>query len=254
MRRAIPASPVSTPQAAVESPSPTANPAADPSTGQVTIQEANDALQSFFLAKDPAERLKGVLEAKKLGWDVERFFKANGENIEIMRVETYPDSALILKSGATANLFRVTTNLCPDGALALMYAEGEGKKPLLDWTLFGQSHDYHFDEYVNREAGSKKSDPKWFTLLCRRTHDFSLKGVSKERYFCLEARGSLSRSGTATICVNKDSVAGRYLSGRLEWNRVYVLSVLLGDDVIDGEHRDVVLDSEGTGLKRSDTP
>lgn len=194
-------------------------------------------------AKTTDERLPFVDQPENHRAEVERFFASNGGRLDLVRIEPSVGSIIILPSGDEEKLFKLTTKKCPDGAIIRIMLKND--KATLHWPVFEQSHDYLFDRF-QKEGGGPHAPSAWFTVVCRLTQSFDLKGPTKENWICLEAQGSLAPGGTGLVYVAKDTPAGRLLTAKMAWGRVYLTDLLVGKMDIDGQRVLVVLDCAGT--------
>ena len=189
------------------------------------------------------ERLRFIDQPENYRADVERFFASKGGKLDLVRIEPSVGMIIVLPSGDEEKLFKLTTKKCPDGAIIRTILKDD--KAVLHWPLFEQSHDYLFDRY-KKETGGTDTPSVWFTVICRLTQAFDLKGPSKDNWICLEAQGSLAAGGTGQVYVAKDTPAGRLLTAKMTWGRVYLTDLLIGNMELDGQKVHVVLDCAGT--------
>ncbi len=194
-------------------------------------------------AKTTDERLQFIDQPENHRADVERFFASNGGKLDLVRIEPSVGSIVVLPSGDEEKLFKLTTKKCPDGAIIRIILKND--KAALSWPAFEQSHDYLFDRF-QKEAGGAEVPSAWFTVVCRMTQTFDLKGANKDNWICLEAQGSLAPGGTGKVYAAKDTPAGRLLLGKMTWDRVYLTDLLVGKMELDGHLVNVVLDCAGT--------
>jgi hypothetical protein len=231
-RRAVPAAPAPPP----------------PPTKDVKI--AQQVLPEFDMAKDTDTRLGFISNPAKHRSDLERFFETLDGPLGIGDIMANPGDVTDLQSRQAVQLFRSNSRRCPTGAMLRLRENTEKNGVLIDWPLFSQSHNYTFDTFAN-SAGEKDQKPQWFIVLCKLNHDFELSAMDRENYFALDAQGSLSAAGTAKVYVHKNSVAGRYMTARMEWGNTYLSEVLLGKAELSGKTVNVILDCVGTGVERN---
>ncbi len=204
---------------------------------------AETMIRGLDVAKSMDDRLQYIDEPENHRDDVERFFASTGGKLDMVRIEPSVGTVIVLPSGEEEKLFKLTTKKCPDGAVIRLIVKND--KALLHWPLFEQSHDYQFDHF-QKENGANDAPSVWFTVLCRLTQSFELKGQTKDNWLCLEAQGSLAPGGTGQVCVAKDTPAGRLLMGKMAWGKVYLTDLLIGKMEVDGQKVHVVLDCAGT--------
>lgn len=204
---------------------------------------ADEMVKGLDAAKTTDERLQYVDQPENHRAEVERFFASNGGKLDLVRMEPSVGSITVLPTGDEEKLFKLTTKKCPDGAIIRMIMKND--KAVLHWPAFEQSHDYIFDRF-QKEAGGADAPSAWFTVVCRLTQAFDLKGPTKDNWICLEAQGSLAPGGTGQVYVAKDTPAGRLLLAKMAWGKVYLTDLLVKKMELDGQRVLVVLDCAGT--------
>jgi len=244
-RRAVPVTPLSSTPASSGA---AASTTPGPSDVNFSTAEAQRVLQGLDDAETPEDRLKLIYEPGKHAVDVERFFNSLEGHLDTGLTEPNPGDSVEMTAQKKVQLFRTFTRRCPSGAMIRLHSGQEGQ-PLLDWPLFAQSHNYLYDTFAN-SAESREQKPTWFTVLCKRSHDFELKQPERDFYISVDAQGSLSGAGTAKVYVHKDSMAGRYLDSHMNWQTTYLSRILLGKAVISGKTLTVILDCTGTTVER----
>lgn len=206
-------------------------------------------VKSLDAAINEEDRLKVILHAQEHKADVKRFFDSLGNQLKPILLDPTPAVVSPLLTGPKLRLFRLVTATCAKGAI-LHLAEGPNDTQLLDWPLFMQTHEQHFDRFVKSNPPPDERKAEWFTVLCKRRHDFDLPKDSQEAYLCLEAQGSLSPEGSTVLYVNKGLPAGRLLETHLKWAEIYLVDLLVGKAEIAGKSTHVILDCTGTDTAR----
>lgn len=238
-------------------PAPGSEPAIDPldaATPDIThnIAAADRAavlVKTLDAAVTEEDRLKVIFHAQDHQADVKRFFDALGNQLKPILLDPTPAVVSPLLTGPKLRLFRLVTATCAKGAILRMEA-GANDTQLLDWPLFMQTHEQHFDKFVKSNPAPDQRKAEWFTVLCKRRHDFDLPKDSQDAYICLEAQGSLSPDGSTVLYVNKGLPAGRLLETHLKWAEIYLVDLLVGKTEIAGKTTHVVLDCTGTDTAR----
>lgn len=248
--------PAATPEAA-PAPTTTVEPAIDPldaATPDIThnIAAADRAavlVKTLDSAATEEDRLKVIYRGQDHKADVKRFFDSIGNQLKPILLDPTPAVVSPLLTGAKLRLFRLVTATCAKGAILRMEA-GPNDTQLLDWPLFMQTHEQHFDNFVKSNPAPDQRKAEWFTVLCKRRHDFDLPKEAQDAYVCLEAQGSLSPEGSTVLYVNKGLPAGRLLETHLKWAEIYLVDLLVGKAEIAGTTTHVVLDCTGTDTAR----
>lgn len=234
-----------------------APPALDPldaATPDITHNiEAAERAASLVKALDSAttdqERLQVVASPETHRADVQRFFASLENRLNPVLLDPTPAIVLPLQGGPKIRLFRLVTQSCPKGAMVHL-RDGPAGSSLLDWPLFVQTHEQRFDKFMENTRPPEELQAEWFSVLCKRRHDFDLPKDAQDAYLCLEAQGSLSTGGSRVLYVNKGLPAGRLLDSRLKWSEIYLADLLVGKGDIGGKLVHVVLDCTGTDTAR----
>ncbi|WP_009961416.1 hypothetical protein [Verrucomicrobium spinosum] len=238
-------------------PAPTLEPSLDPleaATPDIThnIAAADRAaalVKTLDAANSEEDRLKVISHAQDHKADVKRFFDAIGNQLKPILLDPTPAVVSPLLSGPKLRLFRLVTATCSKGAILHLEA-GPNDTQLLDWPLFMQTHEQQFDKFVKSNPPPEQRKAEWFSVLCKRRHDFDLPKDTQDAYICLEAQGSLSPEGSTVLYVNKGLPAGRLLETHLKWAEIYLVDLLVGKAEIGGNPTHVVLDCSGTDTAR----
>ncbi|WP_050028654.1 hypothetical protein [Verrucomicrobium sp. BvORR034] len=238
-------------------PAATLEPAIDPldaATPDIThnIAAADRAavlVKTLDAASTEENRLKVIFHAQDHKADVKRFFDSLGNQLKPILLDPTPAVVNPLLAGPKLRLFRLVTATCAKGAVLRM-EPGPNDTQLLDWPLFMQTHEQHFDKFVKSNPAPEQRKAEWFSVLCKRRHDFDLPKDTQDAYVCLEAQGSLSPEGSTVLYVNKGLPAGRLLETHLKWAEIYLVDLLVGKAEIGGSTTHVVLDCTGTDTAR----
>lgn len=228
--------------ASTEAATPTAStPEASPQVTNEMLLEVRRTLNALFdPATDTATKMQRIAEPQKLYDAVDKFF-TSGVTFDEKSLRATNHQITVLPSGEETFIYHVMTDASKGGSLIRLRPRF-GQPPELDWNLFYQSHEELFDTFSAPESMNGKTEPVWFGLLCKRAHDFALSADQREKYLALEAQGGARTPNDRRVYVHLDSTAGRYLNKQIEWEKIYLVQVLLDRTTIDGKPALVILD------------
>lgn len=217
-----------------------------PEEAPVTIDEkgVTEVLNALASATTTEERLKLVADPSQNRRSVEAFFKKIDGKLTVTNVQDghrYTD----LATGRETVLYRLTTPTCPEGVIVHLRGGPDGS-PRIDWPLFEQSHDKHFDKFIPADSPEKSQR---FILVMQRSRDFSIPVKERDFFDSFYAQGSMTaEGGQVRVHVSKDSVTGRLLNTRMGWGKTYLVEALLTHSEIGGKPALVVLElKDGIG-------
>ncbi len=202
---------------------------------------AREMVQGLGKAVTMSDRLRWLDATKDQQAGVKRFFETHTEKLDATRLESSAGQVTVLPSGREMKLFRLTTKALPEGAM--VQVRDDGGRARMHWGLFEQSHEKTYDRFL--ASADRREPAQWFSLLCERAHSFELKGATKDQWICLVAQGSLAKTGTGQVYVNKESAVGRFLEAKSRWGSLYLVELLVGKMEVDGQLLNVVLDCAG---------
>ncbi|MEN3941362.1 hypothetical protein WJU23_08720 [Prosthecobacter sp. SYSU 5D2] len=203
-------------------------------------EEAEALLQSLFKAETAAERSAVISQADEYQVEVEGFFERKKPKLKLLKLAA--EMPRTLPGQEEVPLFLVLTDANPDAGALLRLVPQEGGGFLLDWPLFGETHERRLAGFLDQ----KSEQPSWFHVVLRRSHALDLPADSRSGQLGFRLHASADESVECLALVSQETPLGRYFEREVEWGSTHVARLLLQHRLgAAGEVGVVILDCEG---------
>ena len=185
--------------------------------------DAKALVTELFAADTPARRAACIHDAGKYSAEIEAQFGAGGgEKTELRRLIPISGMPLTLPGGLQVPLFKLTTSVCPKGALVRLEKGADGKRRI-SWPLLYETHAEVLAAFLKRAAAA----PAWFHVGLRPSHGLDIAAELRPKYITFDVQVSAASDPHFVACVERDTPLGRFMDRESEWGRSYLARLLV---------------------------